>query len=464
MPTFATAKRGGVAAESTLRAPQGKPAAPAVFPGTRTCGLARIACINSRVVGHYGAMATPSPLRLRGALLLALSAPFAACGDDSAAAVDAGSASIATSDASTATTILDASQGASAAGYDSSAPPAPPAPPAALDASVGPRDGAVPAASDAGPSGTSDAGSPGTSDGAVSASACPRCSGPGDYRAGDYPADIHAQEYLTVKGVKGQGSDVRGYKLHIPPSYKPETGMPLVFAIHGLGQNAVMFAVDGAGWPKKSDAAGFILVMPTGNTQNTDGTWNASGSWNAGECCGGAAQAGVDDVELIRAILKDVSAHVNVDLSRVYATGFSNGGFLSFRLACEAADLFAAVAPASGAIGSPDIAPMGVGNSNFTQCSPSAKVSVLAMHGTGDPLVPYGYMKPSLDHIAKANGCSTSTAPAKAPTSAGDTTCVSYSGCPDGIEVTGCTVADGGHCWYGSSSCGFGVDLGTLLG
>jgi polyhydroxybutyrate depolymerase len=282
----------------------------------------------------------------------------------------------------------------------------------------------------------------------------------GDWSAGDYPPDLHAQTYLPLSGVSGQGDNVRGYKVHVPPSYDPKVPTPVLFALHGLSQNAVMFAVDGANWPAKSDAEGFILIMPTGNVQNSDGSWGLAGSWNAGECCGGAATAGLDDVALMRAIFADADEHLNLDHTRVYATGLSNGAFLSYRLACEASDLFVAVAPGSGAIGTPDIGPEGAGNADFKVCDPTHAVSVLAMHGTSDPLVPFGYFKPSLDHMAQANGCGSSTTPATVPSSGGDTTCVTYQGCPSGVEVTGCSVDGGGHCWFGSDNCGTGDDTG----
>src|SRR5258707_13746188 len=89
-----------------------------------------------------------------------------------------------------------------------------------------------------------------------------------------------------------------------------------------------MFCVTGAEIDKLSDAKGFILVMPNGY-QN---------SWNAGTCCGGASTSKLDDVALFRAIFKEVSTHVNVDLGRVYATGLSNGGYISYLLPCAAAD------------------------------------------------------------------------------------------------------------------------------
>jgi polyhydroxybutyrate depolymerase len=169
----------------------------------------------------------------------------------------------------------------------------------------------------------------------------------------------------------------------------------------------------------------------------------------------------VDDVALMRAIFADASEHLNIDLTRVYATGLSNGAYLSYRLACEAADLFVAIAPGSGAIGTPELGPQGVGNTDFKVCQPSHPVSVLAMHGTSDPLVPFGFFKPSLDHMAAADGCGSDTVAASLPQSGGDTTCVTYRNCPSGIEVTGCSVAGGGHCWFGSTSCGTGDPTGV---
>lgn len=271
----------------------------------------------------------------------------------------------------------------------------------------------------------------------------PRGTGPGDWVAGDYPPDATAQTYLEISGADGMGN-VRQYKVHVPPSYDPEVPMPLVFCFHGLMQNAVMFCVNGAGMVTKSDAAGFVLVMPNGFNNR----------WNSGSCC--AADPGPDDVGLVRAIFEEVGKHVNVDLDRVYATGLSNGGFMSYRLACDAADIFAAVAPGAGALTSNEL---GWGNtaSDFVACTPSEPVSVLDMHGTADGIVPYDLQAKSLDGMARVDGCGTTTAPAVAPVSAGDTTCVSYDGCPAGIELTGCAVEGGGHVWFGSDSCGTGA-------
>ena len=119
-------------------------------------------------------------------------------------------------------------------------------------------------------------------------------------------------------------------------------------------------------------------------------------SWNGGSCCGTAQSMALDDVALMRAILAEVGKHANVDPRRVFATGLSNGGYLSYRLACEAADLFTATAPGAGGIDGID-------------CRPSRPISVLDIHGTRDRFVPYSLQASSQTTIAAANGCSAAT-------------------------------------------------------
>jgi polyhydroxybutyrate depolymerase len=281
-----------------------------------------------------------------------------------------------------------------------------------------------------------------------------------DWRAGDYPPDPRAQTYLPIDGVSGQAGKMRGYKVHVPPTYDPSVPAPVVFALHGWQQNAVMFGVDGSGWMDKSDQEGFVLVMPNGIQEDGVG-----GSWNAGVCCGAAASQRLDDVGLIRAIFADVVKHANIDRGRVYATGMSNGGFMTHRLGCEAADLFVALVPNAGSIGTAALGAIGTNPTpDLMECKPSKPVAVLAIHGTSDGIVPYAGMKPSLDHWAKENGCEATTRPATQPASGGDTTCVTYEGCDDGVEVTGCSVMGGGHCWFGDPSCGTGAPgIGNLF-
>jgi polyhydroxybutyrate depolymerase len=274
----------------------------------------------------------------------------------------------------------------------------------------------------------------------------------GDWGPGDYPSDFSTGHYLTISGVPGQQGNTRQYGVHVPTGYDKNTPTPALFCIHGFGQSASMFCLDsGVGWTAKADVENFIVIMPNGY-QN---------SWNGGTCCAGAALAKLDDVALIRAIFAEVGKHVNIDLSRVYATGLSNGAFLSYRLACEASDIFVAVAPTAGAIGT--TADGGGINeittalqSDWKDCAPITNVSILDIHGTSDPLIPYADQAPTLAAWQAADGCSATTQPATNAPSGGDTKCISYTGCPSGVGITACTIQGGGHCWFGSGDCGTG--------
>jgi polyhydroxybutyrate depolymerase len=280
----------------------------------------------------------------------------------------------------------------------------------------------------------------------------------GDWTAGDYPADfVDAGTYLTISGVSGQQGNTRQYAVHVPAGYRSAAPVPAVFCLHGLGQTASLFCLDqGVAWPTKGDEEGFVVIMPNGYMN----------SWNGGTCCGGAASAGLDDVALIRAIFAEVGTHVNIDLGRVYATGLSNGGYLSYRLGCEASDLFVAVAPSAGAVGTAAIGGGTQSTSDLTTCAPTNKISVLDIHGTSDPLIPYADQAPSMAAFQAANGCSTSKGPSTVPPSGGDTTCVTFAGCPTcpDVAITGCSIDGGGHCWFGSSDCGTGAGaLGSAI-
>jgi polyhydroxybutyrate depolymerase len=262
--------------------------------------------------------------------------------------------------------------------------------------------------------------------------------------AGDYPPAVDdATAWLEISGLTNQPGP-RQYKVHVPTGYDCHVPTPVLFCIHGLQQNGVMFCVNGTsgktagakGFVDKSNEAGFILVIPNGYMS----------SWNGGSGhYGAAATMNLDDVGLMKAILAQVKTHVNVDARKVYTAGLSNGAYMSYRLACEAADVFTAAAPGAGGI------------VDKTGCSPSQPISILDLHGTADNLVPFSEQTPSADAIATKNGCTTTTAAATVPASGGDTTCVTYSGCPSGIEVTRCSIQGGGHVWFGDPSCGTGA-------
>lgn len=230
----------------------------------------------------------------------------------------------------------------------------------------------------------------------------------------------------------------RSSSLIVPESYDPARGAPLVLNFHGFSS---------AGWQQEiltgmsSQAAtrGVLVAYPDG----------IATSWNAGDCCGTAWIDAVDDVGYVRTLIDRIAEEWCVDPRRVYATGFSNGGFLSHRLACELSDRIAAIAPVSGVIG---IDPAG--------CVPPRPIPVLHIHGTSDPLVPYGGGTPVLPqlgvglvfrsvadtakHWRTRNGCSGSETQFYAN---GDTACVEWPDCSGGVRTALCTVDGGGHTW-----------------
>jgi len=161
------------------------------------------------------------------------------------------------------------------------------------------------------------------------------------------------------------GGLTRTYRVHVPPGYDGSSPVPLVVDIHGLGSNAAQ--QEGiSGMKGMSDAHGFLVAYP-------DGLDNA---FNAGTCCSATDQ---DDVAFIRTMVATVEGEAVIDASRVYVTGLSNGGAMTQRLACDAADLFAAAAPMAFPI---PLAPR-------TECQPSRSMPVLTFMGLTDVLVRY---------------------------------------------------------------------------
>lgn len=168
---------------------------------------------------------------------------------------------------------------------------------------------------------------------------------------------------LTVAGAE------RTYLLHIPPGLDMDHPVPVVFVLHGYDPET-HFAVSDiqniSGFNDIADKNGFLVVYPYGT----------SGTWNAGTCCGIAVQNNVDDTAFIRQMLSDLGTITRLNPKRIYATGFTFGAMLSYRLACEMSDTFAAIAPLAGVL-------------VYSPCQPQGPVSVLHIHGLKDIAVPF---------------------------------------------------------------------------
>lgn len=162
---------------------------------------------------------------------------------------------------------------------------------------------------------------------------------------------------------------VRTYNLYIPASYSEDISAPLVFNFHGYGSNAFeqMWYGD---FRAIADTAGFLLVHPQGTELDGVTHWNVGG-WTVGST--------VDDVGFTEAMIDTLSLNYNINPDRIYSTGMSNGGYMSFLLACQLSERIAAVASVTGSM-TPE---------TYNNCSPSHPTPIMQIHGTADSTVPY---------------------------------------------------------------------------
>lgn len=230
----------------------------------------------------------------------------------------------------------------------------------------------------------------------------------------------------------------RTYTLHVPPG----DPVALVLNLHGgggtgTGQRGL------TDFDAVADANGLLVAYPDGYDK----------SWADGRGASPADRRRVDDVGFLVALAGKLQSDYNIAPGHVFATGMSNGGFMSNRLACDRADVFAAIAPVAGTLGA------GVA------CHPSRPVSVLAAHGTADPLVPFtggkvrgrGGVSRSIaattmvDTWRAADGCQGDPSSQVLP-NVGDGTVVhrfDSPGCAASTEVVFYRIDNGGHTWPG---------------
>lgn len=234
------------------------------------------------------------------------------------------------------------------------------------------------------------------------------------------------------------GGYARDSLLHVPASYDPTKGTMLVVNYHGYTSNAAE-EVALTGMSTVADDRGFIVAYPDG----------LGGGWNAGDCCTETQPPNVDDVQFTKDLLALIGSEYCLDPARIYATGMSNGGFMSHRLACAMADTFAAVAPVAGVLG---IDP--------SDCTPSRPIPIEDFHGTADPVVPYdgGPALELLPPIVFRSVPSTMAFWQSTDVCLGDATvtyqngtatCNRWSDCNGGADVELCTLVGEGHQWPG---------------
>lgn len=145
--------------------------------------------------------------------------------------------------------------------------------------------------------------------------------------------------------------------------------LPVVLNFHGAMSNGKQQETY-SGLNRTADRFGFIAVYPNGTGRLGHLTWNA------GLCCGYAMFHHVDDVHFVLALLDDLAVRTSIDRTRVYATGISNGAMMSYRLAAEASDRLAAIAPVAGTLVLPFF-------------HPTAPIPIMHIHSVDDPFARY---------------------------------------------------------------------------
>jgi len=247
----------------------------------------------------------------------------------------------------------------------------------------------------------------------------------------------------------------RTYLLHVPPSYVAGTPMSLVIALHGGGgwgvqlQNQSQLSV-------KADNAGFIVVYPEGVKQPVTGIR----TWNAGGCCSYAMNQNIDDVGFISALIDTLKTHYSIDTNRIYATGMSNGAFLTYRLACELSHKIAAVAPVAGSM-------------NVSACTPTRGVPIIHFHSKLDTNVPInggvgsgasGHYNPPIDSVLNVwSGYCSCTIHNDTVYSGTDYTHIRWSNCVCSNEIHYYLTEDGGHSWAGGVATPTGDPVSTAI-
>jgi polyhydroxybutyrate depolymerase len=254
------------------------------------------------------------------------------------------------------------------------------------------------------------------------------------------------QRYVEVDGL------TRRYVVWLPHQQMEKEPLPVVLAFHGgfatpeqLEESSALHLAD--------EAQNFAIVYPAGYER----------SWNAILCCGPAMRDNIDDVKFAGAVIDDLAGVAKIDLTRIYATGFSNGAQLAYYLATMMADRIAAIAPVSGAM------------QDFHPSTPPARaVPVFHWHGLEDRYAPYHGGLPVIE-----------TAPAQPPVESGiefwrnfDEAYVTikekpfdgsvdglvFSGGRDGARVQLYRVPGLGHQWPGSRPTGQYAKVAATFG
>ena len=236
-------------------------------------------------------------------------------------------------------------------------------------------------------------------------------------------------------------NNFRDYEIFLPKTYASQSKLPLVLNLHALygdGEDEMNYTL----MNEVADTSGFIIVYPSA----IDGTWN-SGISDDPEW----PYSNSNDVGFISALIDTLNANYKIDLKRVYVCGHSNGGSMSYKLACESGSRIAAAASVSGALA----------NSTAAACTSLTEIPILIMHGTSDPIIPFNgnnYIlseEQPVQNWLSIDKCmvqpDTIFLPDTVSTDSSSVQKISYSDCSGNSEIIFYKIINGGHGWPGAS-------------
>lgn len=258
------------------------------------------------------------------------------------------------------------------------------------------------------------------------------------------------QSSQEVTETLQHGRFERTYHIHLPPGFSKDKPAPLVFALHGGGGEGRRFdqGTTQGTLTAAADKRGVVLVFPEG----IDNHWSDGRTGILKKNTG-------DDVEFISRIIDTMVKNYGIDPRRVYATGISNGGFMSVRLAMDLSEKIAAVAPVTAQL-----------TKVLKDKTPKLPISIMIVNGTKDPLVPFagGHIRlfrfgrsrgevlstvSTVEHFRRHNACDKTPEKSKLrdrdPDDGSNVEILKYSGGKEGTEVILVKVIGGGHTWPG---------------
>jgi polyhydroxybutyrate depolymerase len=244
-----------------------------------------------------------------------------------------------------------------------------------------------------------------------------------------------------TNGAIVSSGEKREYLLYVPKSYDSTKPTPLVISMHAA-MNWPAYQMKITQWNKAADENGFIVVYPAG----TDPLHIGPKAWFMN---GSRSPSTMPDVRFISELIDTLEAHYNIDSTRIYANGMSNGGGMAFALSCTLSNRIAAIGAVSAAQ-----------SLSWSWCADSTPVPMIAFHGTADPFVPYngapkGWLNPTapfpdietwVEDWRRRNHCASNAIYTMVDV---HVTRREYTGCANNAAVVLYTIKGGGHQWPG---------------